>query len=256
LVQILTAPLAILIDAVSFVFSALLIGLIRTPEPEPARRRRDLWNEIAQGTKVVADNLVLRAFAIAVAISSLGGGLFGAQYSLFALKGLGFKPGILGMIYGVGGISSLLGALMAERISNRLGAGRSMVIGLGIFGAGQFLVPMARGATWLSASLMIGQQLTDGAFIVYFINQTTLKQTITPNHLLGRVNATLRFAMLSSTLAGSLLSGLIAQFLGLRMTLGVGAASTIFAALWLSRSPVWAIVRADGSFAATFCATD
>ena len=239
LVQIFTAPFAILIDAVSFVVSAISVWLIRarepilTPQEHPNMRR-----EIADGLKTVIHQPLLRASAVAVLLRGLAGGIYGALVVLYMSRGLGFNPGILGMIWAVGGVSSFLGAAFAPRISRRLGSGPAMVIGMGVFGLSSFFIPLASGATLLSAAFLIAAQLGDGFYILYEINLVSLRQSITAEHMLGRVNATMQFINLGAILAGSLLGGLLGQALGVRPVLFIGASGTLLAAVALALSPI------------------
>ncbi len=239
LVQALTAPMAILIDAGSFVVSAVTLGLIRKREPSAeAVAGRHMLEEIGEGLRMVLRHPLLRASSTAILIHGLSGGVYGALVVLYMNRGLGFDPGILGMIWAVGGVSSFLGAALAPRLTLRLGFGPAMFVGLGLFGLAECLIPLASGATLISAALLLGQQLGDGFYIVYDINQVSLRQGITPENLLGRVNATIQFVELGATLIGSLVGGLLGDLVGVRLILAVGAAGTLLAALPLALSPV------------------
>ncbi len=236
LVQWLNAPFAILIDAVSFVFSALCVMSIRSPEPAPipASRREPVMREIAEGARFVWEHPVLRALTIAAAASSFAYAVFSTVYMLFVVDTLGFKPGVLGMIFSVGGLSSLGAAMLATRAARRFGAGPSMVAGLILWGAGTILVPIAHGATLTAGALLVAHQLVgDGGATVYFINATSLRQTIAPAAILGRVSASLRFIGLVSALAGSIAGGVVGQLAGLRAGLVLGACGPFAAALAL-----------------------
>jgi MFS family permease len=121
-----------------------------------------------------------------------------------------------------------------------------MAAGLAIFGLSQLFIPLASGASLLSAVFLVIQQMGDGFYVLYEINQTSLRQGIATERLLGRVNATMQFLSLGATLAGSLLGGWLGGTLGVRLMLAVGACGTLLAAgvVWLSplrhlgRSPV------------------
>ncbi len=239
LVQALTAPFAILIDAASFVVSAVTLGLIRLHEPAVTPEKHpDMRREVVDGLKAAWQQPLLRASALAVLIHGLSGGIFGALVVLYMSRGLGFNPGTLGMIWAVGGVSSFAGAALTPRITRGLGSGWAMILGLGVFGVSQFFIPLASGATILSALFLIAQQLGDGFYIVYEINQVSLRQTITSDHMLGRVNATLQFINLGTTLLGSLLGGLLGEMLGVRLVLVLGGCVTLLAALALAVSPL------------------
>jgi hypothetical protein len=239
LVQVLTAPLAILIDAGSFLVSAIAVWLIRTPEPAIIPREHgDMGREIAEGLRTVWTMPVLRGNALAVLIFGFARGIFGALVVLYMSRGLGFKPGILGMIWAVGGISALLGATFTVRITQRIGAGPAMIIGLIVFGVLQFFIPLANGPTVISALLLVAQQIGDGFYMVYEINQVSIRQLIVSEGMLGRVNATFQFLSLGTTLVGSLSGGALGELLGVRLVLVLGACVTLLAAATLALSPL------------------
>src|ERR1700676_1414290 len=129
LVEWLTAPFAILIDAISFLASALAIALIRKPEPAPTPRARGstVAREIADGARLVFSDGRLRAFGVNVIVGGFANSLVGTLYMLYVVNALGFRPGVLGVIFAVGGASSLFGALAARRTADVLGTGRAMV---------------------------------------------------------------------------------------------------------------------------------
>jgi MFS family permease len=244
LVQLISAPFAILVDAVSFLGSALALGLIRTPEPRPVAgsETSNIFREAREGLRVVARNPRLRSLAITTIILEFSFQIVGAVISLFGLKELGFSPGVLGTIYGVGGISALSGSLLAAPAARRFGTGRVMVGGILMMGLSILLVPLAPGATAVGASILVAQQLFgDGCYMVYDITQVSVRQAITPDRLLGRVNATVRVGALGAMLVGALVGGLLGNTYGLRAALVVGAGGTILGALWLGLSPVWSL---------------
>ena len=239
LVQALSAPLTVLVDAASFLVSAFSIGWIRKREDPPVRAARSsLWHEVLEGLRTVRANRLLRASAVAIGIQQLSSGIYGALVVLYMSQGLGFAPGILGMIWAVGGVSSLVGALLAPRFSKRLGFGTAMTLGLGVFGVTQALVPIASGASVASALLLVGGQLGDGFCTIYEINQVSLQQGLASRRLLGRVNATIRFLSLGAALAGALIGGWLGEAVGVRPMLALGAIGTLGAAVVLAASPV------------------
>ncbi|MFZ0246909.1 MAG: MFS transporter [Candidatus Binatus sp.] len=241
LVEWLTAPFAILIDAISFFASALAIALIRTPEPAPAPRARDAGalREIAAGARLIFSDGRLRAFGINAIVGGFSNSLVSTLYMLFVVNALGFRPGVLGVIFAVGGASSMFGALAARRTADTLGTGMAMVAGLAIEGVALMLLPIARGAGLGSVALLVAQQLIgDSAATVYFINAVSLIQTITPKPMLGRVNASLRFVGLGSVLGGQLVAGLAGGMIGLRATIAIGAAGLWVTAALLGFSEV------------------
>ncbi len=240
LVQLVTGPVTILIDAISFLFSAAFVTAIRAPEPapRPAAEREGLREEFVEGLGFLLREPAVRAPAAAATTLELSWRLFGAVFLIYATRELGFKPGILGMIFAVGGISSLFGALLARRSAQRFGIGPAMWGGIILMGISMLFIPLARGATVLAAFFLISQQLVgDGGATVFEINQISLRQAVTPERMLGRVNAAIRLTTLAAMLAGSLIGGILGETIGLRPTLVVGASFTFAAALWVVLSP-------------------
>lgn len=241
LVQIFSGPVAIAVDGVSFVASALFLRSIEHEEGEPGRTADEagMWSEAAAGVRTVSGDPLLRSIGLATVLYSLGFGVFGATYMLFVTRGLGFETGVLGVIFGLGGISSLLGAVAAARAARTFGLGPSMVIGMVMMGASMLFIPLAGGATVVAAGMLIAQQIVgDGAFTAYDVNSVSLRQSITPDALQGRVNASMRMTEVGLTLAGTLAGGVIGEVLGLRAALTIGAVCVIAAGAWLLASPL------------------
>jgi MFS family permease len=240
LVQVFTGPIAILIDAVSFLFSAFFIGRIDKTEmaPEPREERTGMLREAKEGIETILGNRFLRATIVSECLNHFAFGMFGAAFGLYVIRVLDFQPGVLGMIYAVGGVSSLVGALFAARAASRLGVGPAMVSGLAIIGASMLLVPLAPAGVILAAAFLVAQQLGDGGFVVYSINEVSLRQTITPHRLLGRVNSGFEICAHGVLLLGILAGGALGETLGLRGTLTIGAGAMLIAALFLAVSPV------------------
>jgi predicted MFS family arabinose efflux permease len=135
------------------------------------------------------------------------------------------------MIFAVGGLSSLVGAVLAQRSARMVGAGPSMWGGLTLMGTSMLIVPIIPDAGVVAASLLIAQQLVgDGGATVFEVNQVSLRQTLTPERMLGRVNAAVRLSGLAAVLLGSLTGGVMGETLGLRATLVAGAIATFGAA--------------------------
>lgn len=241
LVQLLSGPTTILIDAVSFVVSAVSLSAIRTREarPAPVPHNSSVVREIGEGLRVVLHHPLLRTLAGgAFLLHFCGHGIYGSMVVLYMSRGIGFSPGVLGMTWGVGGISALIGAMLAAPLTRRLGAGRAMVLGLLLGSTTGFLIPLAQGPTLLSVILLILAQLGDGADTVFQINQLSLRQAITPERRLGRVNASMHFVGQGAMLLGALVGGLLGDTIGVRPTLLVGAGGSLLVAVMLALSPL------------------
>jgi MFS family permease len=239
LVQILTAPIAIAIDAASFLGSAILLGRIRTEEspPMPAAERGHIAAEIREGLAALGADPLLRPLATANAAVFAGWGIFGATFLLFTVKELGFDPGVVGLIAAMGGFSAFIGAVVAGPAARRLGYGRTLIAALACSAVGNLLIPLAPGATLVGVACLVGQQLlADSALVVFEIGDVTIRQTIVPERLLGRVNAGMRVTGVGAQLAGTIAGAIIAETVGLRAALYLGAALGAVGAIALAAS--------------------
>ena len=243
LVQLLSAPFAVAVDAATFVASALFVRAIEAPEPHPSGETgiapaSSLFTEAGEGIRLVWWDAALRALVGSNAGLAFSSGVFGAAFLIYVNQVLGFSPGVLGLIFALGGIGSLLGALAAGRLA-RLPIGPVLIACLVIAAAGQALTPLATSAGLVGAGLLIAQQfVSDPAWTVYEINQVSLRQAMVPDALLGRVNATVRVTEVGAQIGGALLGGYVGDAYGARAALVAGVAGTLAGALWLVRSPI------------------
>jgi MFS family permease len=240
LVQTLTGPVAILLDALSFLVSALAVGAIRTPEPPPApaTSRQGVLREIGEGLRAIRADPVLRALAAATVTLELSFRLVGTVYMLYVSRELGFPPALIGGLAAIGGAASFLGALAAGRVPTRWGAGPVLAVALLVSAGSLLCLPLAAGAGALAAPLLGVQQLGDAAMTFFLVNALSLRQARTPARLQGRVNASVHFAAGGAMLLGALLGGLFGERLGLRATLVLAAFGVLASALWLLPRPV------------------
>ena len=247
LIQLLTAPVAMLIDALTFIASAGLVARIREPElkaeSNPAESRPSIASEVVEGLRAVWNQPILRGMVFAGLAQNLAFGLVGTVYLLYVNQEVGFNPGILGMIFAVGGVSSFLGAMIAGRLS-RFGIGAVMVVSLLLAAIGEAFIPLATAANAIGVLFLVGQQIVaDSALTVYDINQVSLRQAIAPAHVLGRVNASVRVTEFGAVLLGTIIAGYIGETVGLRKTLWLGVALSLLAAVALALSPVPGVRR-------------
>ncbi len=241
LVQLISAPFALLFDALSFLFSACCLGLIHTPEPPPAalEQRKSIWSDLVEGLRLVLKNPLLRALAGSAGTFNLFGNFIGALYALFVIRQLGVSPIFLGLLIATGGVSALVGALMAERVVRRFGLGRTVGIGLFMYGATGLLIPLAGGSVALALSLLfLSQLLGDASVSIYFIAEVSLRQSIVPANVLGRTNASIQFLSQGVAPLGALLAGILGGMIGLRLTMLIGVLGVMLAGTWLLLSPV------------------
>lgn len=241
LVQLITAPGAVLADAVSFLFSAYFLMRIRTPEPPPApvKERKHLVREAGYGVGVVLGNPFLRSFLAADLLVQFGSAMVGVSFLLYLSDDLGWDPGVLGLIFGVGGITSLFGVWLAGRswVANALGP--VLVATAFLRGIGALFMPLAGKPSAGSGALLVANQVvTDPSWTLYEIQEVSLRQAITPDHVLGRVNATMRFAGFGASLLGIAAAAIIGVAAGPREALFAGAASMGVSGFVILFSPV------------------
>ncbi|HEX5474335.1 MAG TPA: MFS transporter, partial [Vicinamibacterales bacterium] len=234
LVQALSGPGALLIDAVSFVASAVFVGRIRSPEPARVREQQaSFWREAHDGVRLVAGDRLLRSFAAVNAMREFSSRIFGTVLLLYLYREVGFGAGVLGVIFAVGGGTSLIGAYLAPRAAN-IGVGRALVAALIVQATGSLFTPLAASVSAIAVGyLVLTQVVTDPAWIFYDINELSLRQAITPDALQGRMNATIRVGGFAAMLAGTAAAGVLGEWIGLRETLFIAVAGNYAAALLL-----------------------
>jgi predicted MFS family arabinose efflux permease len=222
LIQWLGAPFAIFFDALSFLGSVISLSAIRTVEstPESKRETTNLWGEILTGIQFIRRTPLLMVLAVSKTARQFFGNFYAVLYSLFALRVLGLSPGQLGFVIAFGGIGSLCGALFTQGLTRRFGLIRTIALMLGIGATVGWLTPFAGGAVWQAMGmLIIAQLVNDAAISVAGIAEISLRQMITPDMMLGRVNATLEFLQTGIAPLGALVGGLLATWCGVRETL-------------------------------------
>jgi MFS family permease len=241
MIQLFSAPATILIDAVSFLISALSIGLIRTHEPTPVphEERQSGWRDAKEGLRLVFSEPILRAMAGHAATSTFFGSFFAALYWPYAVRELGLGAALVGILISVGGVSALVGAILTGPITRRFGLGSAMVWSAVFAGLASLLIPLAGGALITAAAFLFAQQsLGDIFWEVYEINEISLRQGIVPDRLLGRANASMHFIAGGLLPIGALAAGALADHIGMKATLFIGGFGLLVASLWVIFSPI------------------
>jgi len=240
LIQWLTAPFAILFDALAFVASAVILrGIPPGPTDVPkARGGRSIRADVAEGLRVIWRNPSLRALVWSVGAWQIFRHAFVATGVLFAARELQFSAGHVGALFMVAGLGSLVSTSVTERLNARFGLGPVMLAGLGGTGVAYLMIASSGGPYWL-ASMLFGGGLfvLDLAAMIFFINYLSLRQAAAPDALLGRVTATMIGLTVSAAPIGGLMGGWIAQHLGLRAAIlvaGAGALGLGLLVTWLS----------------------
>jgi len=242
LVQVLTAPYAVLVDALSFVASGMLILGIRKREPRPEPtvvdgRRAGMRHELKEGLRFVLGNPNLRAQAGCTATSNLFSSVAFSILLVFAVRELELSPGVIGFVFSLGAVGSLLAALSATRISRRFGIGPTTIVMAALFGPAMLLVAFAPAGNGAIPFFVAAQLVFGFTVVVYNIVQVSYRQAICPPRLQGRMNSVMRFVVWGTIPIGTLLGGALGSTIGLRETIVVGAVGGGLAVLWIVLSP-------------------
>jgi MFS family permease len=238
LVAALTAPYAILLDALSFLGSAGFLARIRTEEERPARAvDAHLGRELIEGLRYLLGHRYWRPFAACTATSNFFSQVVGSIFLVYAVRDLDLSPQLIGLSLVPVGIGGLAGAVLAGRIATRFGVGPTIVGAAVVFGPAALLIPLAPGSAPLPF-LALSFGLLGVAGIVYNITGISLVQTLTPERLLGRLNASRRFIVWGTIPLGALVGGVLATAFGLRAALFVGAIGSCTCFLPILLSPL------------------
>jgi MFS family permease len=239
LVEAITAPVAILADAASYLGSVLFLVLIEKREPpiEPPAEPPRMLVQIREGLRYVFGHTLLRPIVICTALLNLADGLTIAVLIIFALRSLDLSPGAIGVLLALGHSGFLAGAYFAGRSARRFGVGPA-VIGAGVvIGLGYGVVPLATRSTAVPVLLVFGLVASLGGAI-YNVNVRSFIQSITPERMLGRTIATARVVVWGTIPLGSFVGGILGSRIGLRPTLWVSAGFAVVAFLFPLLSPV------------------
>jgi MFS family permease len=223
LIQALHAPYAILVDAVSFLWSAAWVAGIQVRPPKPTPKPdRQLGREIKEGVVFVVRNPMLRAIAMCTGSSNLFSSMAFAVFYVLLARDLGVAPGVIGLIMSTSAIGGLVGSLLASRLASRFGQGPTIWLSILVGAPLGFVAPFVH-KDWTLVLLALAQVLWWGTVVVYNITQVSFRQGLCPPHLLGRMNATMRFLVWGTMPVGGLLGGVLGATIGVRETLLVAA---------------------------------
>ena len=236
LIQIFTAPIAVALDALSYLFSALMLGAIEKREvpAAPAEEADTVWRDIATGFRVSWGHPLIRPLMLVVTCNAFFGGFFQALYMLFALDVLGLHPATIGVVISMGGVGALIGAVGSSSLVRRLGLGRALIAAVALSGLGGLCIPAASGPTWSVLLLLFTHQLIgDGFETAYGVQAVSLRQTVLPLAQLGRSNAAFQALNGAALPVGALVAGLLGEIIGARAALWIGMAGGALAPLFL-----------------------
>jgi predicted MFS family arabinose efflux permease len=241
LVQLLTAPVAVLADAASFLASALLVSRVRAPERvgylAPPRRR--LVSEIGEGMAYLFRDRRLRAIAGAAANVNFFGLMIFALLVVYLTREHDFTPLMIAAVTVAGGLGSLAGAVLAPKVSARIGRGRTIMVGSAIFSVGMIAFPAAHGPRWLVLVVLCANEVVVGVGIMLFdVTTGAFYITDVPDVIRGRVNSSMSTVTQGVKALGALTGGAIGTAYGIRPALWVAAIGATTTVLWTVFSPL------------------
>ena len=249
LIHALTAPIAIFVDALAFFISAAMLRGIQAQDTDVPKQSghatwHSIWGDAKEGLLLIWHNPILRAISWGLALWQLLRHAYVAIVILFAARDLGLSAGKIGAMYMLAGVGFLIASFACQRLNDRFGVGRVMLGGIGMTSLSWLLIALIVKSEF--AFLLMGAALFlfDFGAMLFFINYLSLRQSATPDHLLGRVTSTMIFLALSLAPVGSVLGGVIGEWLGLRATIavcGVGAALLVIAQF--NTTPLPAMVK-------------
>jgi predicted MFS family arabinose efflux permease len=239
LVQLLTGPVTLLLDAFSFLGSALFLGRIKTQEPPVERDGNGVFRSVWDGFRFVLGDELIRPELLCAATVNLFNYVFHAIFVLYATKELGVSPGTLGVALGVGAVGGILGALVTPRLERAVGLGPSIVIGSVLFPAPLILVPIASGSE-LKLGLMLGaaEFFSAVGVMIFDVTAASMHFMRTPDRIRARMSATFKFVNYGIRPIGALIGGGLGTAIGLQTTLWIGVLGALAGVIWLVFSPI------------------
>jgi MFS family permease len=245
LIALVAAPLAIVGDAVTFFLSGAFLAAIRRREATPERetgsdgRGTSLRAEIGLGLRYVADNAYLRAIAGCTATTNLFAAALFAVWPVLIWQELRLSPAFYGTVMGLASTGFLVGAALAGHLPRRVGFGRTIILAAAVCPPAFLLMTLTPASlAWAAVTLSAGWFVAGFSQVIYNVAQISLRQGITPLWMQSRMNATMRFLVWGTIPIGSLLGGLLATLLPIRLALIVAALASFLSILWVLLSPV------------------
>jgi MFS family permease len=241
LVQALTAPLAVLADAATFLVSAVNLGRLRTAEPPPTApvERQSPWQDALDGLGVVVRNRYVRPLLGEATTFNFFNEVFVLGLLLYSVRDLGMNPAQIGLVFTAGGLGSFLGAWFGARVTGRYGYGRVLLVTLILGNTAPAAVALAGGTVTAALAVLVAAFFVMGVGIgIANVHAVSLRQTAVPEHLHGRVNAGYRLISWGAIPLGASVGGWLASTAGSHHAMLVGALAIPLATVWVAASPI------------------
>ena len=231
-------PLSVAVDALgTFVAAIMICSIGKRESPTPRVVGRDFWEELRAGIRVVVESPTLRSLTASNSIFNFGTNMFWAVFYLFIYERLMFSPGLAGIVLGVGNIGFLVGVLASKWVLKRLGFGVALTLALLINGLG--LLSVQASILGPSAIMLAGLWfLTNIGLPIYNINQVSYRQTIVPDAVQGRMNATMRSIGYGAIVVGALIGGVVGLQFGILAAMNAGALISLIPVVIIWFGPV------------------
>ncbi|MGD0175524.1 MAG: MFS transporter [Candidatus Bathyarchaeia archaeon] len=251
LIQLTGAAMAIAADALTTLFAALAIFSIKKPENAyGSKAERNFAREVREGAEVIFHNPLLRSLAATTATLNLGSSIFSAVFFLFMYNELRLSPGLAGVVLGIGSVGSLIGAVNAPKIGQKLGLGPTLAIALSLVGFGLLAIPLAMYGP--SVPVLAALWMLSGVGItIYNITQISLRQAIVPDRLQGRMNATMRAIVWGALPVGAFIGGILGTEFGITQTIIIGGLISLLPVLLIMISPIGSLHKIPSNLETT-----
>jgi MFS family permease len=236
LVQLLKGPYALLVDSISYLFSAGFLSTIDPVEPEIEVAEK---GHVVAGVRYIVTSSVMRSSLLATATINLFNFVFHALFILYAVRSLHVRPATLGIVLGAGAVGGLIGSFVTSRLGRRLGIGPTYILGCIVFPVPLVLVPLAGGPYWLILSMLFLAEFGAGLGVMILdISAASIFAALVPHRLRSRVSGAYMVVNNGIRPVGSLIGGFLGTAIGLQTTLWIGVVGAAAGFLWLLPSPI------------------
>jgi MFS family permease len=240
LIEILTAPIALIADAVSYVASAFFLTRVRVDDQPIEHEPGTIREQLITGLSFLVRDPIMRPSVFSVATVNLFNYGFQGLFIYFATQNLGLDPGVLGLALGAGAVGAVVGAVIAAPLGRRFGIGPGYIVGLVLFPAAAIVIPLAEGLPFAAivAILILAEFVGGLGVMILDINGGSLLLARMPARIRGRAGGAFRFINMGIRPIGATMGGILGSLIGVRETLLIVTVAQLLGLLWLIGSPI------------------
>jgi|GEM_PF-1432819 MFS family permease len=192
--------------------------------------------------KFIRDNRILMGVAASNGTLNLFKAAIEAVAILYIVRELEVPPAMLGVIFAIGSLSLIPAALAASRLPRRFGVGRTLLLTVGVIVLSDLVVPILAGPLWfILVALLVHETFLATGFISFSVSQVSLRQSLTPDSMQGRMNSLMTVSARSAVPIGALIGGVMGEFIGLREALFIAVVGEAASVIWLIYFGVWRV---------------